>query len=139
MREFNNIEEMKEFYNEETNEFKVDESIKINFNIDCSWDINAWDINAWDIKARDIKARDINAWDIKAWDIKARDINAWDINAWDIKAWDIKARDINFYEVCVAYNSFRCKSIQGAKKNSKYFCLNSDVEIKGENNDIRIQ
>ena len=121
---FNSLEELKKYYNEETNTYIFREgenwfNVDIQFNLKIesnikACDINAYDINAWDIKARDIKARDIKACDINAWDIKARDIkacdikacdinacdiNAYDINAWDIKACDIKACDINAYDI----------------------------------------
>ena len=84
------------------------------------------DINAWDIKAMNIKAMNINAMDIKAWDVNARDIKAIDIKAWNIDAWDI-----SFYAVAFACESFQCKSISGHRENSKYFCLDSEVVIKG--------
>lgn len=58
------------------------------------------------------------------------DINAGNINAGDINAWDINARNISFYAVAFAYSSFKCKSIIGRRKNSKYFCLDKEVEIR---------
>lgn len=142
MKVFNNLEEMKPYYNEETNTYIFSENnrlidIKIDFdlNIECnikardikSRDINACDINAWDIKAYDINASNINAWDIKACDIKACNINACDINALDINA-----NKISFNAVCFAYEYFKCNSIKGTRKNSKYFCLDSDVVIKNQ-------
>ena len=99
--------------------FTVSASLKIAGNI------NAWNINAWDINAENINAWNINAEDINAWDI-----NAWNINAWDIDAEDINAWDISFYAVCFAYIKFVCKSIVGRRENSKYFCLDGEVEIK---------
>lgn len=104
--------------------FEVSFSIEANIVVE-EGDINALDINAWDIKAGDINAVDINAGDINAVDIKAGNINAGDINALDINA-----VDISFYAVAFAYNSFVCKSIVGRRENSKYFCLDKEVEIK---------
>ncbi len=66
------------------------------------------------------------------WNINARNINARDINAWDINAWDINAGDISYYAVCFAYNSIKCKSIQGRRDNSKHFVLDGKIEIKEE-------
>lgn len=83
------------------------------------------------IKAWNINAVDINAGDINAWNINARNIKAGDINARNIKAGNIKAGDISFYAVCFAYVSFKCKSIAGRRNDSKYFCLDSEVEITG--------
>ena len=152
MKVFNNLEEMKPYYNEETNTYIFSENnrlidIKIDFdlNIECnikarnikSLDIKACNINSCNIKACDIKAWDIEALDIKARDIQAFDINASNINACDIKALDIKAENINannisFYAVCFARETFVCNSIKGRRENSKYFCLDSDVVIKSQ-------
>ena len=82
------------------------------------------------VEAGNINALNINAWDIDAWDINARDIKAGNIDALNINAWDIKAGDISFYAVAFAYTSFICKSIVGRRENSKYFCLDKEVEIK---------
>jgi len=93
--------------------------------------INAWHIDAGDINAGDINAGDINAGDINAWNINAGDINAWNINAGDINAWDISAEDINYYGVCFAYQNIVCTSIRGCRDNSKHFCLDGEIKIKG--------
>ena len=82
----------------------------------CSIEIKA------SINARDINARDINARNINAWNINASDINALDINAWNI----------SFYAVAFAYCKFICNSIKGRRVNSKYFCLDSQIEIQGK-------
>ena len=67
---------------------------------------------------------------VEAWDIEAGDIKAGNIKAGNIEAWNIEAWDISFYAVCFAYLKFTCTSIAGRRKNSKYFCLDSDVVIK---------
>ena len=119
MKVFNNLEEMKPYYNEEINTYIFSENnrlidIKIDFDLNIKCNINALDIkarnitaldiNAWDINSRDINACDINADNINAWDIKARNINSGDINAWNIKARDIEACDINACEYINARN-----------------------------------
>ena len=116
---FNNLEEMKPFYNEETETYKFIKDgnlLDVEFNFSLFVDAN---IKAGDIKAWNIKAGNINAWNIKAVDINARDINAVDINAWNIR----------FYAICCAYSTFRCKTINGARENAKYFCLDNEVEF----------
>jgi len=50
----------------------------------------------------------------------------WNINAYDIKAWNI-----SYYAVVFAYNSFKCESVNGRRKNSKHFCLDKEIEFKG--------
>ena len=144
----NNQEEMKPYYNKETNTYIFSENnrlidIKIDFdlNIKCniearnieSWDIKSGDINAWDINACNIDSGDIKSCNIKSGDIKAWDINARNIKAGDIKAVNIKSNNIDFNAVCFAYESFVCNTIIGRRENSKYFCLDSEVVIKSKN------
>ena len=88
------------------------------------------------ISAYDISARDISAYDILANDISAYDILANDISANDISANDISANDINYYAFCVVYNNIKCKSIKGEKNNSKHFCLDGEITIKKDNEEI---
>lgn len=92
-----------------------DVEFEVSFKIDASLKING----------------SILAWNITAWNITARNISAVDISAWDISVGGITARDIAFNAVCYAYRTFKCKSIKGTRKNSKYFCLDSDVKITG--------
>ena len=122
MKVFNNLEEMNQYYNEETNTYEFIENgnlidVKIDFglNIECN----------------------INAGDIKAHDIKARNINARDIDAGNIKAHNINANNIRYNSVCCAESKFICNSIKGTRKNSKYFCLDSDVVIKGDKKNVK--
>lgn len=117
MKEFKNIEEMKEYYDEAKNLFYIEDDIKINFDLVCDWNIKAMNI-----KAKNIKSGDINA----------GDINAGDINAGDINAGNIDACDISFYAVCFAYNNIKCTSIEGRRENSKYFALDGKVVIEEE-------
>lgn len=168
MKEFNNLKEMEQYYNEVTDTYEFYENgeglhVKFNFNLTVAsninagninardikaWNINAWNINAWDINVRDINARDINAadinardikaWNIKAWNISATDINAWNINATDINAGDIDAMDISYYAVCFAYKNIECKSIKGRRENSKHFCLDEKITFKKETHTITI-
>ena len=79
----------------------------------------------------DIKCSISTLKDIKAGDIKARNIKAGNIDAWDINAGNIKAGNISFHAVAFACKSFQCKSISGRRENSKHFCLDSEVVIKG--------
>ena len=88
---------------------KVNDDIKITF--DCL--INA-DISALDISARDISALNISARNISALDISAR---------------NIVADDINYYAFCIAYYSFKCKSIVGSRRYCIHKCLDGDIEI----------
>ena len=116
MKTFKNLEEIKPYYNKKTNTYEFFENEKL-LDVELKFDLNV-DSN-------------IHAGNINAWDINACDINAWNINACDINAWDINAWDIIFNAVCFAYKTFVCKSIKGKRDNNKYFCLDSDVVIKG--------
>lgn len=134
---FKNLEEMKNYFNEETKSYKFFENgklldIKIRFNLAVNCDIRAGNIDAynldvmniscWDLKAGNIEAMNITCWNLKAGDILARDIDASNIDAYDIKA-----HDINFYAVCFAHKDIFCKSITGRHEKSKYFSLNGDI------------
>ena len=111
IKEFNNLEEIEKYYNEETNTYVFKEYnryidlVMFNFNLDVNSDIEAGDIIAWNI-------------------------NAWDINADNINAININANDISYYAVCFAYNNITCKSIQGRRKNAKHFVLDGKLEVE---------
>ena len=114
---------------------KFNESIKCDFNICIDADIDAYNIEAHDIHAYNIEAHNIDALDIEALDIEAHNIEALDIEAHDIKAYNIEAHnidalDISYYAFCIAYNSFKCSSIEGRRENSIHKCLESEIEIK---------
>lgn len=116
VKEFNNIKEIKQYYDKESNtyEFKEDgEHIDL---VVFNFDLN-------------IKAN-IVADDIKARDIKARNINARVINARDIIANDIDAVNIDYYAVCFAYKNIKCKSIKGIRSNAKHFALDGKIEVR---------
>lgn len=149
MLKINNLEEMKPYYNENTNTYEFIENgvpidVHFTFSIDIKPNIKAGDINAENIIARNIESGNINAgdiisgniiaWDIdagdiKAWNIVAERINARNIDAGDIKAGDIISGDISFYAICSAQSTLKCKSIKGRRKNAKYFCLDNEVEF----------
>ena len=164
---FKNIEEIKPYYKEKTNTYEFIENgrpidIIIDFDLYITShiyakginaknisarNISVWDISAGDIKARGINARDIKAWDISAKNISARDISARNISVWNVSVWDISAKDIRaenikannirYNSVCYARSEFVCNSIKGTRKNSKYFCLDSDVVIKGDKKNVK--
>ena len=128
MKTFKNFEEIKQYYNEDTNTYEFVENeqlLDVELIFELSVDSN---IHAGNIKALNINALNINALNINAWDIDASDIDALGINACNINA-----KDIFFYAVCFARKTFVCKSIKGQRDNNKYFCLDSDVVIKNEN------
>ena len=136
---FNNLEEMKRYYDEETNTYRFKEDDKfideiiINFDLNVESDIVSCNIRATSITAKNIHARDIMVWEINARDInavlinagviRARDIHtsvhihAMDIYARDIKAFgifavNIYARDIIYMRSCITYGDFKCNSIK---------------------------
>jgi len=124
----NNLEEMKKYYDKQTNTYVFYDDVEFNIDIEVESNIKACDINAHNINAWNIEARDINARDINARDINARDINARDINARDINAYNIKALDINYFAYCIAYYIFKCKSVSSDRVNSICKCLDGKIE-----------
>jgi hypothetical protein len=109
--------------------FKVEDDVQFKFDLITGADIKAWNIEAWNIEAGDIKAESIKAGDIEAENIGAGDIDAGNIKARNIEAVDIDAWKIDYFAVCFAYKNFKCKSVKGRRKNSKHFCLDSDIEF----------
>ena len=133
MKVFNNLKEMKPYYNEEINTYIFSENNRlIDIKIDFDLNIESSNIEAGNIDAWDIEAGNINSWDINAQDINACCIYAFNIKALDINAGNINANKISFNAVCFAYKTFVCESIEGRRENSKYFCLDSDVVIKSQ-------
>lgn len=128
----NNLKELKPYYNSKNNTYDFYDNVRFVFDLKIESNLNAYDIDASNINARNIDASNINAHDIDAWNTIAFNIKANDINASDIKANGIDANDISFYAICFARKTFVCNSIVSRRTNSKYFCLDSEVVIKGE-------
>ena len=145
IKEFNSLEEIQKYYDEETNTyiFKEDgeyfDTVEFNFNLNVDANIKVYNIIACDIFVRDINARNIHAsniyannikaHNIYALDIKVKNIIANDIAAGDINAWNIEACDISYWTVCFAYNSIKCKSITSKRENHKHFVLDGKLEV----------
>lgn len=151
VKQFDSLEEIQKYYDKNTNTYVFVENeeyievvvfdfdLNVEANIDaydieaCDinvWNINACNINANNIKARDIEAINIDAWNINAYNIKAGDIITGDISACNIEAGDISANNISYHAVCFAYDSIKCKSIKGRRKNSKHFVLDGEIEVE---------
>ena len=154
VKQFDNLKEIQKYYDKNTNTYVFVENeeyievvvfdfdLNVEANIDAydieALDINAWNINACNINANNIKARDvhainIDAWNIDAYNIKAGDIITGNISACNIEAGDISANNISYHAVCFAYDSIKCKSIKGRRKNSKHFVLDGKLEVEEEN------
>ena len=152
VKQFDSLEEIQKYYDKNTNTyvfveneeyievvvFDFDLNVKANieaYDIEAcdinAWDINACNINANNIKVRNIEAENIDAWNINAYNIKAGDIITGDISACNIEAGDISANNISYHAVCFAYDSIKCKSIKGRRKNSKHFVLDGKLEVEG--------
>ena len=109
---FNSLEEIKKYYDKETNTYVFKENGEyidlVVFNFDL----------------------DINA-NIDAMDIKAKNINVLDIDSTDMNALHINANDISYFAVCFAYNNIKCKSIKSKSRriNAKHFVLDGKLEV----------
>ena len=151
IREFNSLEEVENYYDQETNTYIFKENgehinlVIFNFDLNVEANIEAYDIeacdifvndiNACNIKANNIYANNINANHIKAHniyalDIKVKNIIANDIAAGDINAWNIDACDISYWAVCFAYNSIKCNSITSKRENHKHFVLDGELVVE---------
>ena len=131
VKQFDNLKEIQKYYDKNTNTYvfvKNKEYIEVVvFGFDLNVEAN---IDAYDIEALDINAWNINACNINANNIKARNINAIDIDACNINADNISANNISYHAVCFAYDSIKCKSIKGRRKNSKHFVLDGELVVE---------
>ena len=144
VKQFDNLKEIQKYYDKNTNTYVFvknkeyievvvfDFDLNVEANIDA-YDIEALDINAWNINACNINANNIKARNINAIDIDACNINAGNISACNIEAGNISANNISYHAVCFAYDSIKCKSIKGRRKNSKHFVLDGKLEVEEEN------
>ena len=141
VKQFDNLKEIQKYYDKNTNTYVFvknkeyievvvfDFDLNVEANIDA-YDIEALDINAWNINACNINANNIKARNINAIDIDACNINADNISACNIEACNISANNISYHAVCFAYDSIKCKSIKGRRKNSKHFVLDGKLEVE---------
>lgn len=136
---FKNLEEMESYYNYKTDMYEFIEngnliSIYLYFDLKTTSGINAMNIMAHNIETSEINARNIMVRDIYTLDINANNIIANDIYARNIKARNIyaniiKAKYIQYHAFCCAESKFICNSIKGDKKNSKHYCLDSEIIV----------
>ena len=129
----------------------LEEDLEITFDCTIPCSITARNIKAWNIKAHNIKAHEIIAYhNIKAYNIYAKniyaknivanfDINARNIIAYNIIAHNIYAWIIQYYAFCIAYESLKCNSISGRRKNSIHKCLDQEIEIIKEEEKVTIE
>lgn len=138
IREFNNLEEIKKYYDEKSNTYifaenkKYIEKIIFNFDLDVEANIQACCIKAKEIRAYDVYAYRIDAKCVNSSDIKACYIYVNNINADDISALYIIADYISYRVVCYAYNSIKCKQIKGRIKGAQHFVLEGKLEVENE-------
>lgn len=126
IKQFNNLEEIKKYYNEESNTYVFKEDGDYIHMVVFNFDLN---VQA-NISALHIYAYNIHAWNIDAINIDARYIDAINIEVNNIIARDIKAEHISYYAVCFVYNNIKCKSIEGRRENAKHFVLDGKIEIE---------
>ena len=156
VRVFNNLQEIKKYYNRKTNTYifkengKFIDEIIINFDLNIESNIEAHNVRGTSITAKNIHALNITAWEIKAYDIESRcidvgviqardiytstieamDIYARDINAtFGIDAINIYARDIVYMATCSAYEDFKCNSIKCGHQFPLHYSLYGKLEV----------
>ena len=140
VRVFNNLEEMKRYYDEETDSYifkengKFIDEIIINFDLNIESNIEAHNVRGTSITAKNIHVWDISAWEINACDIESRCIDVGVIRARDIytstiEAMDIYARDIVYTASCSAYEAFKCNSIKCGHQIPLHYSLYGKLEV----------
>jgi hypothetical protein len=110
-----------------------DRILRVNDNvkIECNISINAI------IICRNLNCRNLNCWDfncrnLNCWNLNCMDLNCKDLDCRDLNCENLNCRNLSYYAVAFAYESFKCKSVKGRRNNSKHFCLDSEVKIKGD-------
>ena len=151
---FNNIKEIKKYYNKETDTYSFRGKnfvgkVILNFDLNIESNIEAFDISALSITAKNIQAWDITAWEINACDIDSNDINAGmikardidalhietmniyarDIDAYRIDAVNIYARDIVYNVTCRTYEDFKCNSIKCKRSSPSHHTIYGKLEV----------
>ena len=112
IKEFNNLEEIQKYYDEESNTYLFKEDDKyidvviLNFDLQVKSHIAAFDINAknmevWNIDASNIKANNIIAYEIDICNIDACDIKSYSIDACTIKSCSLETYDIRCGKIIV--------------------------------------
>jgi len=120
---------------------KVDDDVKIecNININASiicWNLDCMNLNCGNLDCRDLNCGNLNCGDLNCgnlncWNLDCRDLNCRNLDCRDLNCMDLDCRNLSYYAVAFAYESFKCKSIEGRRNNSKHFCLDSEVKITG--------
>ena len=129
---------------DKSNTIVLNEDLQITFDCEIPCSINAYNIEAYNIETYNIETYNIDAHNIYARNIYARNIDAHNIDAHNIYARNIYARNIDanniwYYALCIAYQSFKCKSISGKINNSLHKCLDQEIEIIKEEEKVTIE
>jgi len=104
---------------------KVNDDVKIECNININASIICWNLDCMNLNCGNLNCGDLNCGNLNCWNLDCRDLNCMDLHC----------RNLSYYAVAFAYESFKCKSIEGRRNNSKHFCLDSEVKITGEENE----
>ncbi len=63
------------------------------------------------------------------------DLKCHNLDCLDLECENLDCMNLSYFAVAIAYKSFKCNSVKGKRKNSKHFCLDSEIEITGEKNE----
>ena len=107
-------------------------------NIYCN-DINCNNLDCWNIYCHNINCHYIKCWDIDCFDIRCNTLDCWNIYCWEIRCNNLDCNNLSFYTSCVAYNSLKCKSAKGRRKNFILKCLDKEIDYKGNDNNLNKQ
>lgn len=129
VKEINNLDEMKKYYDKNTNTYIFKENgdyidlVIFHYNLKVASNIDARDIYVCNINVVNINAHNIDASDVIAVSIKVNNINAYDIVVCDIDAHNIDANDINTLDIKAHYidaNDIYARNIEYKKVIDKY-------------------
>ncbi len=109
----------------------IDDDLKVEGNIRCEGGL--WNLRCSNLECRDLKCRDLKCSDLDCWDLDCWDLDCWDLKCINLNCSDLNCRDLIFHAVAIAYNSFKCKSWEAARRRNYIIkCLDGEIEIKDE-------
>lgn len=128
-----NLEEMEKYYNKDTNTYVFAENgcrlnVRFLFGLNLCSNIYAGNVIGTDIDIFNADLLDVTARNIKASILYVDVIKARNVKVENLLATSIVADKISYLGCCMAYSSFRCKSVKGERENSKHFSLDSEIE-----------
>ena len=73
---------------------------------------------------------DLTCNNLTCYNIKCYNLTCYNIKCFDLNCENLYCNNLNYFAFAIAYESFKCKSHKGRRKNGFVKCLDGEVEIK---------